>query len=880
MKIIKPLTASLLTRPYRWRGANRLSVAIYILLSQDDTGQLLEPDQKIWAEMLPQLDSGGLLDQIMPKSRAEYLISGHAYTAHQSDKTRCMVRAQIADLDKTLLVHGDRYWNAGRASATQAFEKMPVDWSHAFGGPDFPENPQGKGLHSTVQADKKAQIRLTPLPNIEDPLKPVQKTSDRPRPAGFGPIAPTHPRQLAKMGTHSEEWEKYDFPGFLPDMDPSIFNMASDDQQWGGQTGVPLGKSYRIWNMHPEQPCWDGVIPTLKARCFLQRRDIDKRCKFEEVDNMQASTIWFLPDTQSMILMFHGSVLVHDSEADDIEVAMAALEDLNESRSAAHYERIMQLRLDPETAALHHPQDMELMPEALLRPNRAIDYRVPQGKMSARVQAFVTNQQNGLKDWMQARGMNYHDYVPELVGPPEQFDNSLQSQERSDQIFESVKAQVQEQLRASDEPLLADYADSLEEDESVQTTKMPYVKQSGPPDLSVVDASFSQTAYANELGGVSNQEERSRKTKSDLRKGYLYSVQYQEPAPRLSAEQNDPVRREVQRRYREGGDLTELDLTGADLSGLDLRGADFSRSFMENVKFTEARLQNVNFSETVLARAHFEDTHIENCNFTGASLAEATLSGCTVRQCEWTETQCDYLRINHTTMKECRMVRLMCDGWLVQDSILDDCSLQACMLSESRLNSVRFTKGNWMKVAFMDCSWNDCSIVNADWDSASFMTCQIEDCEWVGSNLVNMLFEDDLVLTGCQWRECRLLECTLLGVQAEGLAFTGSDLSESDFTKAKLRDCSFDSVLARDAIFHKADLQGATFRNADLIQASLEQSRLEDCNFEGATLFRTNVSKVSVNARTRLRNSYRDQLEIYPMYRDREQQIANLMKDE
>ena len=880
MKIIKPLTASLLTRPYRWRGANRLAVGIYILLSQDESGQLLEPDQKLWAEMLPQLDSGGLLDQIMPKSRAEYLISGSAYTAHQSDKTRCMVRAQVADLEKTLLVHGDRYWNAGRASAAQAFEKMPVDWSHAFGGPDHPENPQGKGLYSVEQKGEGTYLRSTPLPNIEDPLKPVEKASDRPMPAGFGPIGPTHPRQMEKMGTYSEDWEKYDFPGFLPDMDPSIFNMASDDQQWASQNGLPLGKPYRIWNMHPKQPCWEGVIPMLKARCFLQRRDIDKRCKFEEVGNMQASTIWFLPDAQSMIMMFHGSVMVHDSEADDIEVAMAAVEDVNSSRSSDHYERIMQLRLDPETAALHHPQDTELMPQALLRASRAMDYRLPQGKTGDRVQAFVENQQNALQSWMKTRGMNYHDYVPELVGPPEQFDNSLQSQERSDQIFESMKAQVQEQLRASEEPLLAEYADSLDEDESDQATKITYVKQSGPPDLSVVDASYSQTAYAGESGDSSSLEKRARQTKSDLRKGYLYSVQYQEPAARLSPELNDPVRREVQRRYQENGDLTELDLTGADLSGLDLSGADFSRSFMESVKFAGARLHNVNFTETVLARAHFEDTHIEDCNFTRASLAEAIFSGCTVRKCEWTETQCDHLRIDNSTLKECRLIRLMCDGWLVQDSVLDDCLLEACMLSESQFKSVRFTKGNWMKVAFTDCTWKDCHTINANWDSASFMTCRIEGCEWVSSKLVNMLFEDDLILADCQWRDCSLLECTFLAVQAERLAFTGSDLSESDFTKAKLRNCSFDSVLARDAIFHKADLQGATFRNADLIQASLEQSRLESCNFEGATLFRTNVSKVSVNARTRLRNAYRDQLEIYPIYRDREQQIANLMKDE
>ena len=77
--------------------------------------------------------SGGVLDLAIPKVRAEFLATGHAYTHHQHDKTAC-ARIDVDTLSKSLAVFGDRYWVGNQITQPQPFESMRLDWSRAFGG--------------------------------------------------------------------------------------------------------------------------------------------------------------------------------------------------------------------------------------------------------------------------------------------------------------------------------------------------------------------------------------------------------------------------------------------------------------------------------------------------------------------------------------------------------------------------------------------------------------------------------------------------------------------------------------------------------------------------------------------------------------------------
>lgn len=109
-------------------------------------------------------------------------------------KVATKVGLQVGPYAQELLVVGDRVWEKSLGALTPsspaAFEVMPLTWANAFGGAaqgpygpvKYPANPLGKGY----VLDANAAVGQ-PLPNIEDPDRPIRAWNDRPDPVGFGP---------------------------------------------------------------------------------------------------------------------------------------------------------------------------------------------------------------------------------------------------------------------------------------------------------------------------------------------------------------------------------------------------------------------------------------------------------------------------------------------------------------------------------------------------------------------------------------------------------------------------------------------------------------------------------------------------------------------
>ena len=868
------MRAGVLTRPYQWRGQTRLSCGVYVLISSDEKGAYLQLDQKIWAEVLPTLDSGGVLDQIMPKAHPEYLVSGYAYTAHQADNKQCMVRAEVGGLQKELRVHGDRYWVGNSLTAAESFDRIPIDWAHAFGGPDFAQNPEGKGIDA-VQLNGTGAVAA---PNVEDPLRGVKNIGDRPAPASFGPVGPSHPTKMGLQGTYSEEWQKYDFPGFLPDMDPTIFNNAAVDQQWRHREEIPLGETFRVWNMHSELACWEGTILPLQARFMLLGRDAQHRQYIREVDNMTASTLWLVPEIQSYILMFHGSVEILDTEADDVEVVMAGVEYRDNPRSFEHYEEIMMQRLDPAKIMHHLEKDEELLPAALLRADDETDYTVGKDKLGRRLHLYINHQEKQAKSWFENQGLDYKAVLPDFVGPPESPDVFINDPDRQTKLAQDAQTQAMTLLRESPDPqmerlvALLDRAHASEDEVPIDI--------SGPPDMGMMDGAKTLASSGGE-GSTQNQSDETFDTlKSSVRKSYLYTVQYQAAAPALDKAASSPMRDEVMRRYRLDGNLSEMDLTGADLSGLVLEGADFSGAFLESVNFEGSHLSDVNFSEAVLARAKFGHCVLKLLDFTTANLSEAEFSHTEMAECKFRETQFLKMKIRSSKLIRCSFANHISDYIEFDNSTLVDCRFDSCIWSDMRMSNTVFERCTFNKWAVVESNLDSSRFEETRLVDVSFMTTQLKDCMFTKSDLNNLLIEDDVSMTDVKLIGTRLKECNFIGTKITGAQFNYSDISESDFSHAILRNCCFDNVIAREAIFHKSDLKGSSFRNANLIQASLEKANLIGCCFEGAVMFRTNVSKVDVDHTTSTNGTYTDQLELYPVFRDAEASVFRVFVNE
>src|SRR5438477_553888 len=81
-----------------------------------------------------------------------------------------------------------------------------------------------------------------------------EQESDKPIPAGFGPIEVTWAPRNKKLGTYDDAWLANGFPGFARDLDRSYFNAAPADQQlqrgefWRGDEEIELE------NLHAAQP--------------------------------------------------------------------------------------------------------------------------------------------------------------------------------------------------------------------------------------------------------------------------------------------------------------------------------------------------------------------------------------------------------------------------------------------------------------------------------------------------------------------------------------------------------------------------------------------------------------------------------------------------
>ena len=876
MKIIKPFRASLLTRPFQWRGQTKLAFGVYIHVCYDSRGLYLASDQKIWSEILPELDSGGVLDQVMPKAHPEYLISGAAYTTHQTNKTQCMVKVEVGGLEKALRVTGDRFWINNSLTPAKEFDSIPVEWSRAFGGKQFSDNPEGKGIDEQIVNDTKA----VPLPNIEDPLHVIRDKSDRPAPASFGPIGLTHPKRMNKQGTYSETWHKYEFPGFLPDMDPTIFNMASDDQQWTNLGQLPLGEPFRVWNMNADKPCWETSIARLQARVMVLARDEENRQYIREVENMRASTLWLLPESLSYIMMFHGSMDILDSEADDVDVAMVAIEMADEPKNTEHYEKIFRWRMDPKEAMYHLDKDEELIPSTLMRSLEETDHTIDKNQLGHRLDKYLKQQHAQTKTWFDQNGLDYRSFVPEFVGPPENPMDIDDNPERWDKIAQDAQSQVVQLMQEANEPEIDSYVKDLKNLENIDLKNWK-LDRSGPPDLEFVDnLNESSRMLSSETKTNASQHNNSKETKDSLRKSYLYSAHFQKNIAPLEKQKSLALRAEIMRRHQQKEILSCLDLTGADLSFLNLHGADFSGSFLENANFEGANITDTNFNEAVLVRSKFDRTVMKSVSFKRANLGESIIRHSTLDDCDFTETELMKVSISSSKIVHSRFVNIASGYLEAVDSTFRECSVETSISPEFFLKNILFQECKIEKWALLNCRLENTVFDSSNLKDASISTSKLKDCEFLKSYLNNILIEDDVQLIKCKFIGSRLKECTFINTTITNNTFTYSDISESDFSKSSVSYSNFDHVIARDAIFHKTDLTGSSFRNANLIQASLEKANLSAVNFEGATLFRTNVSKVHVDSETKLSDAYKDQLEMYPIYRHNEQRVLGLFGNE
>ena len=170
-------------------------------------------------------------DTCPSKPNTDVVMVGSARAARFT--TEMDVELRVGELHKIVRVFGDRHWTqrarVWRASAPTPFRVMPLVYERAFGGDGEdrePRNPVGVGLK---RAASDADPDGAALPNLEDPRQLIQSRSTRPRPAGFGFVAPDWQPRPSFAGTFDAAWQRGRCPLLPADFDARYFQGAAPD---------------------------------------------------------------------------------------------------------------------------------------------------------------------------------------------------------------------------------------------------------------------------------------------------------------------------------------------------------------------------------------------------------------------------------------------------------------------------------------------------------------------------------------------------------------------------------------------------------------------------------------------------------------------------
>lgn len=891
MKTIKPLRLSVMSRPYRWEDKDVLGVSVLGLVSLAPEPRLFS-EQDLWQLASEEIGAGNTLDLGIPKRTPEWLLSGYGYTAHQAEKTMCAVQARVGGMSKSLTVAGDRYWLDGRITAPQAFERMPLDWAHAFGGPDVAENPQGIG---TVDEFVNG-VRTRRLPNVEAPEARMSSYGQRARPAGFGGIPPDWPQRTGMLGRdYGQDWLQHRFPGLAGDADWRYFNAAPPDQHWTDANEIPPGTPYELWNMHPTEPVLRGSLPQWKVRCFASW---NKDGGELQETAMRMTTAWLFPHAERAVLIWHGAFAIREDDAADVRHLMAALELPEAPRPMSHYEAVLGRRLDP-AQAVHVVRDSDLAPKSILGAWAAEQLPdISQRPLVRNALAGKRREHERQRQELLRKGLDPAQYLPPL---PEA--ESLPA-------FDDLPAyneKIQEQLYALRGEGRSGKVDTGPAASAASTAPATPPRPRFDPDklgeeLKSLQAKAEKARAERREAGATSEHERLDPEKTitrlrsqheidmqgksinaddtrqaqealerkveQVRQGHRYTAHLQDAAPAATSARSAKLRRRLAQPAPGARKFARMNLAGVDLSNMDLRDADFSGANLEDANLTGACLDGCDLTEAVLARCKLERTTLVGARLAQANLGRAHCDGADFSGAKLAQANCQ-----EASFRNCLFVGAQFENTDLRDSTWERCDLRRSRWTQVtfmklRLEDLVFQEAEFRQVVWIECVFIGISLVQARLTSSSFVTTNASDgVDFSEASLEMCSFAHGSVMPGAVFRAAWLKQCGLRTTRLEAADFRDARLQGCDMSECHLAHARMDRMIAGESLFIRADFTGASMRGADFVDANLSKADLRFADLSQANLFRADVSGALIDNSTQLAGAYTQSAKVWPARR-------------
>ena len=873
MKCIKPLTLGLLHRPYRTGDEHRFVISAlgFFKLGADNPRFLV--DNLAWPQVATALPPQQMLDEVMPKAQADVLLAGHAYAPEGKPVAQMAVALRVGPLHKQLRIVGNRSWSFAllpwyRISPPRTFTQMPLDASHAFGGPLLATNPVGKGYNGNRFAAFRGK-NLGVLPNIEAPQQPVTRPWRRYAPAGFGALAihqPPRVSMLGKLHIPPHALATAGLPGLPAPVNPGLLQMARPDQQLSGF--LAGGEAYCLSGMHPSEAQIEGHLPALAARGFIQRSG---QALAEEVP-LHCDTVWFFPDLMLGVMIWHGETRISNSLALDVQSVMVGYEQTGQARPLAHYQQVMQRRTDPAGHDVFNESQLAASYSPAEQARRAASHAAEIAADTAQQQAILDEH---TADFWAASGMQAPpDYVPPKVAAPALPQPSRQQLRELDfdvgasvlaaralgqqrqQEGEAQLAAAQAQLASmppAPQPGLRQQQQSVLEravvsasDLHTPPTALPAALQSL---LDLANATATPALNAEQQALVAQLPQLQRQARQAA------------PAGDLSASKLDPVvaawlGQQVALWYAGGALLAGRDLAGARLAGMDFSGADLREVMLDYADLSHARFVGANLSKAVLAGATLDGADFSGADLGGANLnlshglsinfTGANLNGAQADQACWpaadlSDCKLAAWRANQINLSQATLERADLTGALLLKAIAPDSCWRAAILNKTMLLRADLSRADASAAVLTQTTLVEAHLAGSNWSGACFNNVVAGSADWRGAVLCHargtgsnwgraLLAGADLSaanLQRCDFSFCDLSHARLTDACLAGSLFMGADLSH-----AEAANTDFYQALLRQTRFNQADLRRASLVQADLAEADLAHAQLDNLVLE------------------------------------------------
>jgi uncharacterized protein YjbI with pentapeptide repeats len=861
MKVVKPLTQSLLYKSYEAEKKFFFCTVIISHFSFDSTSLLSEQD--LWKFAGSELGKDAMLDMCMPKPKGEVLVVGKCFTPEAKPVPAYEVHLKIGPIDKTLYVFGDRFWErkAGvlkTISDPLPFTEMAISYENAFGGPDYKKNPLGKG-HAPVKSDTEETVH--PLPNIEDPKDLVDSPNKKPDPAGFGPIDLTWPQRMEKAGTYNQKWLENLFPGLAEDIDWTIFNAAPEDQHIQGF--FKGNEPFEIKGMHPEKPRIQANLPGFMSRCFINQKTGEGE-EFKEIKT-SLDTVWLFPHPEKGIAVWRGVAEIQTDDAEDILHVLVAYERIDDTpRSLEHYREALVKRLDKEKGALIMLDEKDLIPPgeksglaALLedsgREEGALSKNMKKRAEKEKEKAEKKKQEamKQMEELCEKHGLDPETVMPPPPPSPPEVPEIDPNNLNPDEILRLIE-QAEADAIAKKEKAMADAMAKKE----LAEKKIKEICDKQGLDFDKVMAKLQAQKPRRPVVLADDTIRKLKKAKETVEKQVneacaILRIDYDTAVVQAKAQPDgktfpiiemiekikklDPDDPEILEKLKFAEEKTKeaYKKTAHRLPAPEPLSLEEAESLKHEFLAVQSKGQSfeakdfagVDLSGMDLQHADLRGIYLEGANLSGADLKGADLSGAVLA---WADLS--GARFNSAKMRETCL-----GGANLTDAVLKDADLTEGVLSKGNLTGTDFSGAILDKVELMEAIFDNTNLSHTSLNEAIFLETDFSGADFSGADL-----------TGSNFLKPKLDGVNFTGAKAESVNFIEASCEKAVFKDADLTNARF----PQNANFKGADFSGAVLDSANLMEADLTDSSFVKARLNNANLMKTNCNNADLTGIT------------------------------